>query len=139
MDLSQVYLLALNALFIVWVVNVSLNKWVLNQPILDSFMIVYATTVVLSSPTWLVKLWLENKSWFRRNPTGVVDTPISGEVIIPPPDNVDPIVDDAPVPPSTDVSEVNHAGVLPVVAPTQFPLPEPTADASNPTNKAWVG
>lgn len=137
MDLSQFYLLALNILFIVWVVNISMNLWFFSQEMLDAFLIIYGTTVVLSSPTWLVKLWLENQSWFRRNATGAVSSAKAAATnFIAPVETPVAMVDEAV--PSTDVSEMNHAGVLPAVAPTEFPLPEEPA-ADSPTNRAWVG
>lgn len=66
MDLSQVYLLALNIVFVVWVVMVGLQRWIISEPMLDAFLIVYGSTVVLASPTWLAKLYIESR-WFQRS------------------------------------------------------------------------
>jgi hypothetical protein len=62
-DLSQFFLLGLNILFIVWVVMTGQGRWTVSQPMVDAFLIVYATTVVLASPTWLAKLWIEHRSF----------------------------------------------------------------------------
>jgi len=73
-DLSQLFLWSFNIFFMFWITLVSVQRWVLSEPLLDAFLVVYATTVVLSSPTWLVKLWLENMAWFRKGPLPAVTT-----------------------------------------------------------------
>lgn len=64
-DLSQFYLLLLNITFVVWVVMVGLRQWIVSEPMLNAFLMVYGTTVILSSPSWLVRLWIESK-WFKQ-------------------------------------------------------------------------
>ena len=62
LDLSQVTLLGLNGLFAMWVIRTGQGAWVVNEPLLNAFLVVYMTTVVLASPTWLARLWIE-KRW----------------------------------------------------------------------------
>lgn len=121
LDLSQFYLLSLNIVFIIWIVSIGLKTWTLSEPMLDAFLIIYSTTVLLSSPTWLVKIWLQNKDWFRRqaiaNTQQIVEQTVGG---------------------TTDVSEMNIPGALPVVPPTAFPM-APDSAPTSPINSSFKG
>ena len=69
LDTSQLTLAILNAYFMIWVGMVSSSNWVMNDSLLKAFLIVYSTTVILASPSWLAKLWIENSAWFSRGMT----------------------------------------------------------------------
>ena len=67
MDLSQLYFAQMQVLFTVMVVNIGQGRWHLSDSVLDAFLIVYGTTVLLASPVWMAKLLIQRKNnWFAR-------------------------------------------------------------------------
>ena len=145
LDTAQLMLVLYQLFFGAWIVEVGLKHWVLSEPMLDAFLIVYSTTVMLASPTWLVKMWIERGDWFRRSPSAVAAA-VSGIVR---PSDVPPVPPSAPVigqpidvvPPenrrSSDLSEFITPGQIVPATPGQIVPATPVI--SQPTSHEWIG